>query len=185
LCALNATEEIAAVREMFRRMSDFSQKSAIQHMRDEVQRVTSQLGRNIALHCFAAQSSAEAGRDPTPQGAVNGVKTGRYGFHTRAEKNPWWMLDLGEEKLFNHILVYNRLDGPCRRRSRTLSVLISADATSWTELYTHDGTPFGGFDGFPLHIKCPASKARFVRLQLNEYNYLHLDQVEIYGSKDT
>ena len=28
-------------------------------------------------------------------GACDGVKNGKYGFHTGAERNPWWQVDLG------------------------------------------------------------------------------------------
>ena len=181
LCALNATEAVEAVRERFRWMSDLAQKHGWQEINNKISTLMSQLGRNIALYCSAAQSSAESGREPTPQGAVNGVKTGGYGFHTLWEENPWWMLDFGEQKTFDDILVFNRLDGPCKPRARTLRVLISADAANWLEIYAHDGTPFGGIDGFPLHIRCRGTRARFVKLQLNEANYLHLDQVEIYA----
>jgi hypothetical protein len=184
LCALDATEAIGAVRERFRVLSEFACRNGIQDIDDRLKALSSRLGKNIALHCSAFQSSAEYG-EPSPQGAVNGVKTGRFAFHTKYEKNPWWMLDFGEQKIFDHIVVYNRLDEPCRRRALTLSVLISADAASWAELYAHDGTSFGGNDGSPLHIRCPASRARFVRLQLNESNFLHLDQVEIFAEEKT
>ena len=29
-------------------------------------------------------------------GAVDGIKTGQWGFHTAHESNPWWQVDLGE-----------------------------------------------------------------------------------------
>jgi hypothetical protein len=79
------------------------------------------------------------------------------------------------------MVIYNRLDGPCQPRARTLQVLVSDDGREWAVVYTHDGTVFGGIDGRPLLVKCPGTVARHVRLRLREQNFLHLDQVEIYG----
>ncbi|HET9019350.1 MAG TPA: discoidin domain-containing protein, partial [Acetobacteraceae bacterium] len=145
----------------------------------------SKFGRNIALNCAAFQSSSFEGQPATPQNAVNGIKTKPLGFHTALEENPWWMLDFGKVEAFDNILIYNRLDGSCAQRARTLRVLLSDDALNWTELYAHNGTSFGGVDGNPLHIQCESSAARFVRIQLNERNYLHLVEVEIFARKET
>lgn len=46
-------------------------------------------------------------------GAVDGVKNGKYAFHTGLEPNPWWQVDLGRRRAIVRILVFNRLDyGP-------------------------------------------------------------------------
>jgi hypothetical protein len=182
LCAAT-NGEISAIQEKLQRLSRFALRNGTEELNIKIQATISLLGRNLALGCYATQSSSESGHYPTPLGAVNGVKTGKYGFHTRLEKDPWWQLDFGERRVFDHIVLYNRLDGPCKPRARTLRVMISYDEETWTQLYSHDGTPFGGIDGFPLHIRCAGAEARFIRLQLNETNYLHLDQVEIYGPK--
>jgi hypothetical protein len=137
--------------------------------------------RNIALNRHAMQSSVFQNGEPTPQGAVNGVKNGGYGFHTELEMNPWWMIDLERSQTIQEIVIFNRIDAECGARSRNISVLISQDAEVWDELYFHTGVPFGGVDGFPLRIACNDAKARFVRIRLNDFQYLHLDEVEIYN----
>ena len=124
------------------------------------------------------QSSSFQGSDP--QGAVNGHKTGMYGFHTELERDPWWMLDLGTLQPVREIVVYNRLDGICKIRSRNLAILVSGDGERWTTLYTHDGSAFGGADGFPLHVPYSGPALRFVRIKLNDYQFLHLDEVEVF-----
>ncbi|MDT9340534.1 FkbM family methyltransferase [Trichodesmium erythraeum 21-75] len=50
---------------------------------------------NLALHKPALQSSLSRWSKPDDaQGAVNGTKTGKYGFCTKREANPWWQVDL-------------------------------------------------------------------------------------------
>ena len=52
-----------------------------------------------------AQTSEDA------RGAVDGIRDGKYGFHTGHEPNPWWQVDLGPEPIrICRVLVYNRLD---------------------------------------------------------------------------
>jgi hypothetical protein len=43
-------------------------------------------------------------------GAVDGVKDGKYAFHTGQEPNPWWQVDLGQKTPLRRLVVYNRLD---------------------------------------------------------------------------
>ena len=43
-------------------------------------------------------------------GAVDGVKDGKYAFHTGGDPNPWWQVDLGSMQPIARIVVYNRLD---------------------------------------------------------------------------
>ena len=136
--------------------------------------------RNAALGQVAMQSSSFQNSPPTASGAVNGNKTGGYGFHTALELEPWWMVDLGSRQPVQQIVIYNRLDGICPARARTLSVLVSPDAETWTVLYRHDGTPFGGADGSPLRVRGNGVAARFVRLKLEDVQYLHLDEVEVF-----
>jgi hypothetical protein len=136
---------------------------------------------NLALNRPAQQSSIYSGVDRTPQGGVDGVKDGGFGFHTNNEQNPWWQVDLGKIVGIGEIVIYNRLDC-CPERARTIQIFLSDDGSNWTRVFANDGTIFGGKnDSKPLRVLFSNGKtARFVRLQLNETNYLHLDEVEIY-----
>ena len=120
----------------------------------------------------------------TPQdaaGGCDGVKNGTYGFHTDAQANPWWQVDLGEPVALDRILIYNRCDGQVEDRASRLKVLVSPDGKSWTELYQHDGGKFlGQPDGKPLVVPGAGVKARWVRVQLPGKQYLHLDEVEVF-----
>jgi hypothetical protein len=184
LCAANRDPEATVIRQRFSVASDIAYRIGHTNLRHDADlRIKKIINgrRNIALNCPAFQSSAFLNSGPTPQGAVNGIKTGLYGFHTESEAYPWWMVDLGEQQMFDNVIIYNRLDDPCALRSRLLTLLTSADGETWTELYRHDGSVFGGFDGYPLDIRCAQIQARFVRVRLRETNALHLDEVEIYS----
>src|SRR5512138_145651 len=51
----------------------------------------------------------------TPQedaaGACDGLKNGRWGFHTALEENPWWQVDLGRALRIDRLSLFNRCDG--------------------------------------------------------------------------
>ena len=108
-------------------------------------------------------------------------KTGRFGFHTNKERQPWWQIDLQAIYQLSEIKIYNRIDS-CPQRSSTLNILLSLDALNWELYYSNDKENiFGGIDGKPLLVDMKDKIARFVKLQLREIEYFHLDEVEIYG----
>jgi hypothetical protein len=140
-------------------------------------------------------TSLEAGRatgaTPVPAAAVStrqdaaggcdGIKTGTYGFHTSRERDPWWQVDLGKSVRLDRVVIYNRCDGNVEDRAARLKVLLSDDGNGWNELYQHDGTSFlGRTDGKPLIVAANGAGGRYVRVQLPETDYLHLDEVEVY-----
>lgn len=146
---------------------------------------SSRISSNVAAGAAALQSSfSKASRLDDPLGAVSGVKTGRFGFHTEAEDNPWWMLDLGKTYEVDRIVVYNRGDG-AQERARHLSIFVcEAEEKPWQEVYRAENV-FGGLsdDRAPLTIDFGSwpKSVRFVKISLNGRNYLHLDEVEVYG----
>ncbi|MBI4606004.1 MAG: discoidin domain-containing protein, partial [Planctomycetes bacterium] len=125
-------------------------------------------------------------------GAADGVKDGRYAFHTGLEPRPWWEVDLGEPREIARIVVYNRLDyAPGLHNADSLAVLTSEDGERWTLRHDNGGRHFGGVSGGgPLAVElgtgderpAPAT-ARFVRLELRSAApvFFHLDEVEVYG----
>ncbi len=114
-------------------------------------------------------------------GACDGMIDGTYGFHTNQDQEPWWHVDLGQEEPLTRIVIYNRGDGASERAAR-LSVLLSNDGHQWEQIYQHGGSPFLGFaDQQPLLIPVDGRSARFVRVQLPGRQFLHLEEVEVYG----
>ena len=113
-------------------------------------------------------------------GGCDGVKNGKWGFHTALEDNPWWQVDLGEAMPLDRLVVFNRCDHTAGRAVR-LAVLLSCDGKDFKQAYQHGGTVFYGQpDGKPLAVKLGATKARYVRLQVPGTNCLHMDEVEVY-----
>lgn len=135
---------------------------------------------NLALNRPAKQSSRSAwSRSDDAHGAVDGVKSGSYGFHTANERNPWWQVDLGDVKQIAEIRIFNRIDC-CPERARTIQVLLSNDGKSWTRVFANGGRVFGNSVDKPLIVTLKGRSARYVRLQLAEKNWFHLNEVEIY-----
>ncbi len=115
-------------------------------------------------------------------GACDGVKNGKWGFHTALEDDPWWQIDLGEPRPLDHLTIYNRCDHTAGRAAQ-LTVSLSQDGKVFEPFYQHDGTTFlGQPDGKPLQVRCEGKSARYVRLQVPGNNCLHLDEVEIVAS---
>ncbi len=122
-------------------------------------------------------------------GAVDGVKDGKYAFHTGQESKPWWHVDLGQPNEIARIVVFNRLDyPPGLHNADHLVISTSDDAVNWTTRYENGGKHFGGISGAPpLEVTFAAPiTARYVRLQIPSASpiFLHLDEVEIYGPAD-
>lgn len=113
-------------------------------------------------------------------GAVDGIKTGKWGFHTAFENNPWWEVDLGAELTLDHCLIYNRCDAFPERNARIV-LSSSTDGQRFTVVYSNPGTVFyGQTDGQPLRVELKGLRTRYVRLSLEGQQYLHLDEVELY-----
>ena len=112
--------------------------------------------------------------------ANDGLLSGVCGFHTAKEVNPWWEVDLGTAHRLGGFAIYNRLDQ--RERFTDFDVLVSLDGRSWKGAFARrDSRLFGGADGDPFRCDFDAAiEARYVRVQLVGFNYLHLDQVEIF-----
>ena len=115
-------------------------------------------------------------------GAVDGVINGLFGCHTAHETAPWWQVDLGASVPLGRVVLWNRCDGAAERLAK-VSVLLSEDGEIWRTSYTHDGKVFyGNKNKQPLSVELPGQRARFVRLQIPGPDYLHLDEVQVYGA---
>lgn len=113
-------------------------------------------------------------------GAVSGDVTGRFGFHTDFQEQPWWCVDLEAVFPVREVRVYNRMDIP--NRTRSLIASSSSDLVYWRTLFQCEGDrDFGGADGNPLRIVLPSPvEMRFLRMHLPSKGILHLDEIEVY-----
>ena len=144
---------------------------------------------NVALNKPSFQSSVyePPGEEPSGSqvagGGNNGLRLGTYGFHTQFQAQPWWLVDLLTPHRIAEIHIYNRNENAAiAARANEIDVMISVDGDNWTTLLSRrSGEPFG-LDGAPLVVPGPLGLPyRFVLLRLRESNYLHLEEVEVYG----
>lgn len=137
---------------------------------------------NLALHKPATQSSIYGNNSATygPQIGVDGNMdeslTAGF-FHTGLENAPWWQVDLQNVYAISEIRLYNRTQ-MLPERASTIQVQLSMNGTDWETIYRHDGSIWTR-----LNVRAEDKPARFVRVQLNEKNYLHLEEIEVYGVK--
>jgi hypothetical protein len=99
------------------------------------------------------------------------------GFQTNYEPNPWWEVDLGRPYTLERARIYNS-QPLFYQRAATLRVLLSDDAYNWRVVYDNAGKVFGPE---PLAVNLGNATARYVRVQLAEPNWLHLEEVEVFG----
>lgn len=130
------------------------------------------------------QSPASANGRVSPEedaaGGVDGVKNGKWGFHTELQDDPWWQVDLEKPVAIGRLVLYNRCD--LAERNARILVWLSDDAKTWRQVYQHDGTVFYGHsDNKPLVVDLKGQQARHVRLGLKGKSYFHLDEVEVYA----
>lgn len=116
-------------------------------------------------------------------GGCDGIINGEWGFHTDEANEPWWQVDLGAVQPVNRVVVWNRCQAA--ERAAKLMLKFSADAKQWQPVYTHNGQTFFGFtDKKPLEIQLANLSTRYVRVQLPTSDFLHLEEVEVYGPAD-
>jgi hypothetical protein len=122
-------------------------------------------------------------------GGCDGIKTGRFGFHTASgETDPWWQVDLGKPTALDRILIFNRTDCP-PQRTAGIQVLVGLDPETpkFETVYQHNGRAFFGVkENQPLVVAFDKQNvtARIVRLQIPGRSSFALDEVEVYGRDD-
>ena len=129
-----------------------------------------------------AENGLMAPEDDAP-GGCDGIEDGGTGFHTAYENQPWWQVDLGQTYPLDRAVLYNR--SICPERNNHLIILLSDDGKRWQKAWQNNGTLFhGASDGKPMVAPLKGERARLVRLTLPGTDYLHLDEVEVYGTED-
>lgn len=140
-----------------------------------------------AFALAAGPSSLPITPEADAAGGCDGITTGGFGFHTHLEDQPWWQVDLGNIEPLRDVRLWNRTDSDDNaRRAAHFQILLSTNGLTWTVHYQHPGTVFYGYrmpDRSPLVIPLHQAEARFVRIQLPNRTWLHLDEVEVHGSR--
>jgi len=141
--------------------------------------------KRARLRALAEERKGPVTTQEDASGGCDGIKDGKWGFHTNSDPSPWWQVDLGKATPLDTVVVWNRCDGGCPQRNSHLFILSSEDGTRWEKMYEHDGTPFYGVSGGPpLRLKLEGETVRLLRFQVAGPQFFHLDEVEVFGSKD-
>lgn len=119
---------------------------------------------------WSTSSTANAGACQSPIQVCS--ESPFFFFHTRLEKDPFVVFDLGREKRLSRVAIENRIDC-CTERASPLIVEISSDRKRWKQLVRHDG-PFVSF-----RATFPRAKGRFVRVRIAGNGMLHLARVRL------
>ena len=133
-----------------------------------------------AWNTINASQLLESFVSPPARTALTAVaaRPGQYaGFHTNYEQNAWWEVDLGRSFALQQVRVYNGQPA-FFQRAASLRLQLSDDGVRWRLAYDNRGRVFGPE---PLSIDLADVRARYVRIQLAEPNWLHLEQVEVFG----
>jgi hypothetical protein len=114
--------------------------------------------------------------------AVNGQIDGTQKFHTEKEINPWWQIDLEQSCAVSRIVIYNAAFHT-RDRLRNFKIFVCSNGDDWVEIHSkEDDLPVGSLLTGPFKLDLdPALAFRFMRIVMLGEDFLHLDQVEIYG----
>jgi hypothetical protein len=107
-------------------------------------------------------------------------------FHTESEPNPWWRVDLLAAYWVTRIRIFNR-EGHEVIQMRAAPLLVdgSIDGRHWFPLFqTEPDQLIGGRSGKPLIWDAPRPVlTRFVRVTIPREEFLHLAEVEVYGTE--
>lgn len=130
-------------------------------------------------------SSEEQGVTPErPDGFFEGVSP-EFAFHTKSEKGPHAIIDLGAPVLVTAIQIENRKNWRTYDRANGLSISLSPDGETWTEAWRMSSDEKAGANWEILLTKPGESpiESRFVRLALpnDREGILHLSSVNVFG----
>jgi len=142
---------------------------------------------NLAFGAEATQSSTYQGglASRAVDGNDHGVFNRGSVSHTGRDSGAWWEVDLGESAEITDVVLWNRTDC-CGSRLADFHVLVSDEpftSTGLDDTIAQAGVgdfPFTGSAGAETRITIGRT-ARYVRIQLEGRNYLHLAEVEVFS----
>ena len=138
---------------------------------------------NVAINRPVKQSSTSTwsiSKNPEIDARVanNGDLISRQYFHTSAEINPWWQVELDGVFVVERVSLYNRLDA--RDRLKRFTILRSSNEKDWFPIYRKFDS--ASFDELSVDIE-EAGLAKFIRVRLDGYNFLHFRECQVFGRR--
>lgn len=190
------TDPVAAARSCLSAIRYLARSDEAMHMRSMRDTVSpwvfldEPFGANVSRHKPAAISSVDPVWSPVKDdassaaaGAVSGHRSDTYQIHTCAEAGPWWRVDLARDHLVTEIRVFNRNDD-ARHRARHLVISSSLDGATWEHRARRGQQDDFGGGRMPQPWRWWSDipfRARHIRLHIETFDFLHLDQVEVFG----
>ena len=134
---------------------------------------------NIALNSTVSFSSkSEWSHDEDQREILTAEHDRDFSFHTKNEKNPWVLLDLNNAYTIHSICIYNRRN--FQNRANKIKVEISLDNYEFEIIHS-------GFVYFSDKIQFNLNnlkKCRYVKISLDDAEFLHLRKIEVFVDKD-
>jgi hypothetical protein len=133
--------------------------------------------KNLALGKPAVASSTMF--STAASGAVDGSRSGQYGYHSQLEESPWLSIDLGRAFSITKVKVFGRTDG-YYDQSIPLALEVSDGGVDYREVASRTET-FSDYDPWVVKL-APPIVTRYLRLRTARRSYLVLGEVEVYGN---
>ncbi|MGA0545065.1 discoidin domain-containing protein [Brevundimonas sp. VNH65] len=131
--------------------------------------------KNVAV---GKSISLSSGRLRNPNGCLKGFRGAFSAFsvETQKEAKPWIQIDLEDVYNIKEIYIFNR-SGGCASRARTLKVNIKQNEEPYRLIFDADYSDWNFNEPLILIVD---ELARFIKLELDENETLHIDEVEVY-----
>ncbi|HSY21569.1 MAG TPA: discoidin domain-containing protein [Polyangiaceae bacterium] len=115
--------------------------------------------------------------ETSAEGVVDGVKNGRFGYHSQEADQAFLTIDLQKAYVLSKIAVFGRGEC-CFDQSIPLVVEVSADGTAFRKIEERT-TSFS--EAEPWVVKPTGTLARFVRVRVERRGVLVLSEIEVNG----
>lgn len=136
---------------------------------------------NIASWGHASQSSLSRwSKDSDAQrGVIEFARFLDYAFHTGGSEAPWWKLEFPKEINVRKIRIWNRVEEKLRARANGLTVEMFNEKKQLYKKTIEDFSMNYADINLPEGIQIDT-----IQLTMNHACYLHLNQIEVFVSKD-
>ncbi|SFF18306.1 discoidin domain-containing protein [Methylobacterium sp. 13MFTsu3.1M2] len=135
---------------------------------------------NIALGKTWTASSASPWSGTTGTYGARTTGDPSFFFHTGLDRNPWFVLDLGAVERVSEIRIYNRW-GQLSERAQLMRVWLGETDNDYSLVF--DAVDAHCHPGLPLHLRFDNARFRYLKIDLDEEQHLHLDGIEVFAAR--
>lgn len=140
---------------------------------------------DVGFKAIASQSSySKWSKDNDAQRALTGEFFSDFAFHTEKEQNPWWQIEWQSPILLRYIIINNRKIKPFDKIAAPLKVFVTDKNDQ--EFCVYEGKlVFGSLpNSIPLILPLDGQyEVKKVKIELQDYNYLHLSNIHFLRKK--